>query len=286
MFCESCGKELNDEAKFCKFCGTSVVIATSLSCSNCGHKLGVDDKFCESCGSKVDGSLSNNALIDITPKCQNCGNKITDGDNFCDVCGTKVGQLETTETNVKIKRVPTKTVDEVLAMPQCSRKIGNLLLSYGDINNTTLLYGKTPLMLASEEGNLDIVKALIEAGADISIKDSQDCTALVYACLSGNAEIVKALIDEGLDINVADNSSYTPLMRASERGLAEVVKVLLESGANIHAIDSARETAFMKAGSNGHREVVAVFNSYCQNCGNKIKEGDNFCDVCGIKSAK
>ena len=56
MYCEKCGKQLNDNDKFCISCGTKVeedIQADHICCPNCGSILNDDDQFCTSCGSKI-----------------------------------------------------------------------------------------------------------------------------------------------------------------------------------------------------------------------------------------
>eukprot|EP00919_Chromeraceae_sp_WS-2016_P076683 GHVR01181291.1.p1 GENE.GHVR01181291.1~~GHVR01181291.1.p1 ORF type:complete len:116 (+),score=10.79 GHVR01181291.1:256-603(+) len=74
---------------------------------------------------------------------------------------------------------------------------------YGDAD------GKTPLVRASMRGDLDMVKLLIEKGAnidDISYFTHEDgATALIFASTHGHVEIVKLLIEEGADVNFAQH---------------------------------------------------------------------------------
>ena len=53
--------------------------------------------------------------------------------------------------------------------------------------------GGTPLHYASAKGSRDIVKLLLDAGADVSIADNQSRTALHMACQSGNKDIIRIM---------------------------------------------------------------------------------------------
>ncbi|WP_458452920.1 zinc-ribbon domain-containing protein [Methanobrevibacter sp.] len=58
--CQNCGFEIDDEAKFCKKCGSEIVIETKESnefkfCSNCGFKMDENIKFCPECGTSASG---------------------------------------------------------------------------------------------------------------------------------------------------------------------------------------------------------------------------------------
>ncbi|MEI0518875.1 ankyrin repeat domain-containing protein [Brachyspira murdochii] len=87
------------------------------------------------------------------------------------------------------------------------------------------------LLEASKNNDLETLKALIENGADVNVKDDYNKTALMYASEKGHLEIVKYLLDKGADINAKDNYGKTALMYASEKGHSEVAKFLKSKGA-------------------------------------------------------
>ena len=61
--------------------------------------------------------------------------------------------------------------------------------------------GNTPLMYAAENGNKDIVKLLIDKGANVNKQDKNGKTPLMYAVVKGNKDIVKLLIENGAIVN-------------------------------------------------------------------------------------
>lgn len=77
--------------------------------------------------------------------------------------------------------------------------------------------GWTPLHVAAERGNTEVVKLLLEAKADIDPKDDDGKTPLHWAVHSGRSEAVKVLIEAGADINARDNDGNTPLDIAIQR---------------------------------------------------------------------
>ena len=101
------------------------------------------------------------------------------------------------------------------------------------------------LIASSENGNLEIVKVLIQSGADIH---AQDDKALSLSSLSGHLEIVKYLIENGADIHRS-----AALFMSSIRGHLEVVKYLIQNGADIHAYN---DEALVISSKNGHLEIV------------------------------
>lgn len=59
--------------------------------------------------------------------------------------------------------------------------------------------GRTPLMLATIQGNADIVRAMVEAGAEVEATDYNGDTALAHANRTGNGEVGRLLVERGAD---------------------------------------------------------------------------------------
>lgn len=94
-YCEECGCQLKDEAKFCGGCGTVCETIESQKevhlCKACGAQLDPEDLFCSQCGS------SNNTDQEETPAdvCQMCGTPLKEGAKFCFECGVACVEAET-----------------------------------------------------------------------------------------------------------------------------------------------------------------------------------------------
>lgn len=105
-------------------------------------------------------------------------------------------------------------------------------LSRGTDINVRGLSGKTPLINASELGEVAIVKFLVSydtgAGAaiDIDAVDNDGKTALIKSVIYGNSSIVKSIVDKGANLNIKDNNKKTALIYASEKGNMEIVQIL------------------------------------------------------------
>ena len=102
-------------------------------------------------------------------------------------------------------------------------KISDLLVTGLDVNCTDResTDRETPLMKAAEGGYEDIVKLLLERGADVMMRDEDGDTALVYAVEEGHDSIVKILIDHG------DRSYKDNLQLAAAIGDEDTVRNLL-----------------------------------------------------------
>lgn len=108
----------------------------------------------------------------------------------------------------------------------------------------------TPLYIAAASHQLDVMQALLNAGAQVDA-DSTYGTALTFACGTGHLAGAKLLISLGADVNVARTDGITPLMMAANVGSAEIVSALLEKHADPKEIDRNRTSALIYAARNG-----------------------------------
>jgi hypothetical protein len=99
------------------------------------------------------------------------------------------------------------------------------MLAAGFNANTKYRYDRMPLSFACDRGNIDVVRALLDAGADVRAADSfYSATAMDWALNKGHIEIVKLLLDRG-----AANSEQI-LMTGVNQNNAELVKASLAKG--------------------------------------------------------
>lgn len=118
------------------------------------------------------------------------------------------------------------------------------------------------LYCAATTGLLAVVTALL-ADMDVDAWCPGHGTALVAACEDGHEDIVKLLLDRGADINrethVCSNQIRTALQTASLRGHVRLVELLLNRGANIDLqTGKDKETALSLASTFGNEEVVKL----------------------------
>ncbi|XP_043094269.1 KN motif and ankyrin repeat domain-containing protein 1b isoform X2 [Puntigrus tetrazona] len=101
------------------------------------------------------------------------------------------------------------------------------LFSRGDVNAKASQAGQTALMLAVSHGRIDMVRALLAAGAEVNIQDDEGSTALMCAGEHGHADIVKLLLAQpGCDSTLTDNDESTALSIALEAGHKDIAMLL------------------------------------------------------------
>lgn len=116
-----------------------------------------------------------------------------------------------------------------------------VLIDAGADLNAKHEFNRTPLNWAIANGNLEVVKVLMEAGAKSPYTPSNEeyetsdaFTDLIYNCKAGEHMRVKAAILAGVPVNGVDFSGRGPLVVAAHHGKIECVKALLEAGADIN----------------------------------------------------
>ena len=104
-----------------------------------------------------------------------------------------------------------------------------------DVNKTSerSIVPRTPLMYAAGEGRFDVVKYLIDHGADVSKKAWDKRTALHYASERGHLKVVKTLLSKGAETDVEDADCCTPLILAVKGQNFPVMCHLIKAGANV-----------------------------------------------------
>jgi ankyrin repeat protein len=119
-----------------------------------------------------------------------------------------------------------------------------LLLRAGAKPAVTNRFGASPLSEAASSGNAEVVRALLDAGADAKALATPDGeTVLMTAARAGNVEAVRVLLDRGADVNATERyKGQTALMWAAAERHAGVVKLLLERGADWRVRSFDRET--------------------------------------------
>ncbi|XP_023855356.1 kinase D-interacting substrate of 220 kDa B isoform X4 [Salvelinus sp. IW2-2015] len=132
--------------------------------------------------------------------------------------------------------------------------------------------GQTPLMLASEQGSIEIVQELIRRGANVNLDDVDCWSALICAAKEGHVDVVKELLDSSAYMEHRDMGGWTALMWTAYKGRVEVTKVLLDNGANPNTTGQQYSVyPIIWAAGRGHAKIVQVLleNGAKVNCSDK-----------------
>lgn len=104
----------------------------------------------------------------------------------------------------------------------------------------------SPLMCSIE--NVEIMKLLLEKGADVNLKNKMNMTALTIAVMSNKVDAVKLLLENKADVNVVSTlNDQTPLMFALQNKNQAIIKMLKDKVADINAKDSYGNTTLLQA---------------------------------------
>ncbi|MDG1875527.1 MAG: ankyrin repeat domain-containing protein [Mariniblastus sp.] len=138
-------------------------------------------------------------------------------------------------------------------MPKTAARI--LSLPATDVNQIDS-QGHSPLQVAAEFGNPQLVEMLIASDARVDQVDQDGATALLIAATSGHAAIVRLLLGQGADWGKLDESGQTALHLAAWNGHAKVVDELLKKSDDASPKTKTGYTPLHASGWQGHAEVV------------------------------
>lgn len=113
---------------------------------------------------------------------------------------------------------------------------------------------------AVQNNNLDTVRRMIAAGADVNLPDVNGCIPLVCAIVSlrDSEEMVSYLIRQGADVNWNKTDIYTPLGAAVSECADNYVKMLLEAGANPNLHVDTDDIPLIEAIGNHSKNIVRL----------------------------
>lgn len=113
------------------------------------------------------------------------------------------------------------------------------------------------LLECIENDEIDKAKELIQAGADVHAVDSYGRNALMVAAGHGYLDIVKLLLEKGANVNTLINGR-SPLKSAAYCGHFDVVKLLIEHGAIILSASHDNWSALLSSYVNDHFDIAKL----------------------------
>jgi uncharacterized protein len=139
-----------------------------------------------------------------------------------------------------------------------------------------------PLAYAAAYGNLEIVKLLVEAGADLNGRVAFGDVALIKADENGNNDIVEYLIEQGANANIPNYYGVTPFIGLCAGGQLKLVKLAANHGGDVNSsfvatigkgTGTKNFSPLQTAAFEGQRDVVELLLSLGADPGVKDSEG-------------
>jgi hypothetical protein len=115
--------------------------------------------------------------------------------------------------------------------------------------------GYTPLNWAAMRAKWDMVKFLLDMGANVNSLGFDKCTSLHCAAHHDNKDIIELLINKGADLSLKNAWGNTPLHVATQRGCAESAAMLIAKGADLQATSNEGWTPLHYAFKCGHKDL-------------------------------
>jgi ankyrin repeat protein len=148
------------------------------------------------------------------------------------------------------------------AISSDNTELVKFLLNHGADAKAKSDVWSTPLHTAADRGDLEIAEMLIAHGVDVNAKITGGTTPLHQAAWGGHEAMMKLLLSKGAEADAKRSDGLTPLINAAgpgaERHGKSCVEMLLAKGVNINATDEYGETPLHKAAYYGNKDVVEI----------------------------
>ena len=138
---------------------------------------------------------------------------------------------------------------------QCRFNFPTSDLSLGDYD------GRTPLHIASSEGNFEMSKFLLERGALVHKKDRNRETPLLCAINTGSLSVVRLLVQVGAHLSLPPLKVGERLVAAVKEGSLARLNCLLEAGADLSLADTSGQTCLGAAQAARNEEIITFLLS-------------------------
>jgi len=167
-----------------------------------------------------------------------------------------------------------------VAIQEGQMEIVKLLLDAGASVESVGYHGWHPLHIAASLGNLELVDLLLERGADIRARSSTRQTALHKAASSGSIAVVRRLIEAGADSVAVNDRGMGPLHVAAHQNDIHMVKLLvLDYHVDVLARDRFGQTAADWAARDSHFEAQAFLRVQARRIKSKLGPSSSVEDI-------
>lgn len=185
------------------------------------------------------------------------------------------------------------------------------LVENGDDVNCQDEHGMAPLHWAAQNGHREIIKLLLQHGANPRLEDSRNLTAhaiaracgktrvlhllsasvaveqetppMIVAAATGGLDAMTRLLGAGASPNCRDHEGMTPLHWAAQNGHLDTVAVLIAHHANMDAKSTRRHTPLMLAAYHGQANVVRLLMAAQADCNLTDRNGRTAAELARLR---
>jgi ankyrin repeat protein len=146
----------------------------------------------------------------------------------------------------------------IVAMKRGFINVATRIVNAADVDvNLPDYNGLTALNIAAEQGQMQMVHALIRRRASVHLATCRKRTPLIAAATNGHVHVVECLIDHAASIDVVDVHGFCAIQYACQNGHADVVRLLVKEGARVYVRDPTdRSTLLITAITKGHEDIA------------------------------
>ncbi len=154
---------------------------------------------------------------------------------------------------------------DIFEQIRCDSLVGvkKALGAIEDINALRTEGGDSPLRVAiKSRASLELIKVLVDAGADIFEVDEEGVGLIDDAIKKGRLDVVKFLVEHGIDPNTTKRKSgFTPLMAAMAYGDEPIARYLVhECKVDVDVRDTFEKSAADYAKMTGYKHLLRILD--------------------------
>ena len=219
-------------------------VLNSVQCAAANGHVGILQVLLD-LGAPVDGPSSE----DVTPL------------HVATICGREAAALMLLDHGASVSAVDKRCHRTALhwAAREGLIVVVHRLLQSGANVNAVDAHGHTPIRQAAFNGHLNVIRFLVQHGANVLVKDKVfEDTEFKVACGNGHLPVVQYLLGLGAPVNYKNSYGHTALHAAAFGGHLAVVLCLLDRGAFVNETNKGGRTALNWASTFGHQDVVQL----------------------------
>jgi ankyrin repeat protein len=255
MKCACCGKDINDDSKFCNYCGNLVekIILNESKNKYTDVEVPENDTISEVCDTQY--ATRNLSVKDIRKSVLK--KKITMSCIIIVVCVLS-GFVFLNRKPATIKVSESKDMLLFNAVSENNTEKARTLINEGVNINLVSPDGNNALMLAVKNENLEIAQEILKKGGELDAKNNDGDTALLIALKNRNVELSKLLITSKANVNIVDKIGDTPLHLGVKYFDSELTEMLINYGAQVEYFNNALDTPLLIALKLNKIDIVGV----------------------------